>query len=1126
VQKLIDYAGKLFKDADYGAKLKAANKLRNKIKELSKSKDKFGNLTVFAAEFAKIDPSMLENIDEYLEMAKAVSDGVAGSKLTPKGVKPSDAVNVEATMKYVEKALEEQKKEIERRTAEKVESLLGIDANDLTYDQMMALLEQPESDKVSDAKERIVRSFINKMFNTYSSIIKSMFNRGIDPFSDPENPTKVDFTKEQKALVEEFMGMDLSKLSVRDALRAADALNNFIVNKSTANMGAVVARYRGESNANKLAKEGIVSKALRFLFSKAFGKFNAEQIVSLPLLFERMFKSVDTGLKVMREMGFTKIANGAAKATTTVSRTITAYLNEFSKSKPNGKAFNDAFNITERGMIAFMSRSIIGTDKQIQEEFNDRKALIEESIEELLEGTKEEQDKAKVYQEVYDKLLKDSKNSSEVKQKADKKNVEAVDWWVNEWSKHYDQLADVSLNIYNTVLDKDAYYTTDRLSKLSSQKDTEIDDDASAFHQNNGNISEKKAGALMKARDKKQGLPKDKDGKVSRYVNLSFDSVNASSLYDALTDINTAEGIKQVKAFQNSKAYKRIFPNADDRAVLDRRISLAIKNIRNQNQFDNSELDKVVRSLDTIARFSASMTLAGPTQIPKQTVSIAINTLVNAGKISLNYIGNADKIKFINNSDRSIANRGAESQVHLESINRMMEEAAKSNTEAGLRLLKQANDLYLKWFLANPDAYIAKASWLSYYEQSLKKQGKLPKGGINYSNHEQNEEAADYAQMMVDRQQNITDTRLAGKLYSPVGGAEKKILTRVFLPLASFRMNQFQRMASDITNFTSRTASYQDKKNAFRSLAAFGAEQAVFKGIVVGFGLLYYLISDAIRGDEPDEEEWEKRRGNLLKAQVTGAVTDVFSPIPITDPFAKYGFNTGLSLTQDLMGVAEEDKLSIFTDDIASGSTYAKALGMYGISIDKALGIHENIILALTGKYKDKYGNDKFISEGDRDLLKWSIVPSIILNMGILPGAPEWNNILGKITKGAKNDAMTESQLKEYQETGRDKSEAKKYKAERKAMKEEAYGGYETLKEFEEKDPEGYEESSKEGGKLYEYRKIQKAENKEESEEESDNNTEKNDKTPEEKERDRVKRLEKKAAEQEKEAKKARRSGY
>jgi len=1012
-------------------------------------------------------------------MAKAVSEGVAGSKLTPKGVKPSDAVNVEATMKYVEKALEEQKKEIERRTAEKVESLLGIDANDLTYDQMMALLEQPESDKVSDAKERIVRSFINKMFNTYSTIIKSMFNRGIDPFSDPENPTKVDFTKEQKALVEEFMGMDLSKLSVRDALRAADALNNFIVNKSTANMGTVVARYRGDSNANKLAKEGIVSKVLKFLFSKPLGKFNAEQIVSLPLLFERMFKSADTGLKVMRAMGFNKIANGAAKATTTVSRTITAYLNEFSSSKPNGKAFNDVFNITERGMVAFMSRSIIGTDKQIQEEFNDRKALIEESIEELLGGTKEEQDKAKVYQEVYDKILKDSKNSSEVKQKADNKNVEAVDWWVNEWSKHYDQLADVSLNIYNTVLDKDAYYTTDRLTKLSSQKDTEIDDDSSAFHQNNGNISEKKAGALMEARDKKQGLPKDKNGKVSRYVNLSFDSVNASSLYDALTDINTAEGIKQVKAFQNSKAYKKIFPNADDRTVLDKRIILAVKNIRNQNQFDNSELDKVVRALDTIARFSASMTLAGPTQIPKQTVSIAINTLVNAGKISLNYIGNADKIKFINNSGRAIANRGAESQVHLESINRMMEEAAKSKTEAGLRLLKQANDLYLKWFLANPDAYIAKASWLAYYEQSLKKQGKLPKEGIDYSSHEQNEEAADYAQMMVDRQQNITDTRLAGALYSPEGGASKKILTRVFLPLASFRMNQFQRMASDVTNFTSRTASYQEKKNAFRSLAAFGAEQAVFKGIVVSFGLLYYLIADIVRGDEPDEEEWKKRRNNLLKAQATGAVTDVFSPIPLTDPFAKYGVNTGLSLTQDLMGVAEEDKLSIFADDMMSGSTYAKSLGMYGISIDKALGIHDNIMLSLTGKYEDKYGNEKFISEGDRELLKWSIVPSIVLNMGILPGAPEWNNVMGKITKAAKNDAMTTKQLETREETGRDKSEVKEYSEERKAMKEEAYGNYKTLEEFEEKDPEKFDEYSAPGGKLYKYRESERLEDEE-----------------------------------------------
>lgn len=114
-----------------------------------------------------------------------------------------------------------------------------------------------------------------------------------------------------------------------------------------------------------------------------------------------------------------------------------------------------------------MSRHKMRTDAQIKEEFNDRKKEIEESIEVLSTGTKREQEKAKVYKEViYDKLFKNAKNADDIRNNADNKNIETVDWWVNEWKNNYNELADVSLKIYNTKLDKDSYYTTDRYSKL------------------------------------------------------------------------------------------------------------------------------------------------------------------------------------------------------------------------------------------------------------------------------------------------------------------------------------------------------------------------------------------------------------------------------------------------------------------------------------------------------------------------------------------------------------------------------------------------------------------------------------------------------------------------------------
>jgi hypothetical protein len=75
---------------------------------------------------------------------------------------------------------------------------------------------------------------------------------------------------------------------------------------------------------------------------------------------------------------------------------------------------------------------------------------------------------------------------------------------------------------------------------------------------------------------------------------------------------------------------------------------------------------------------------------------------------------------------------------------------------------------------------------------------------------------------------------------------------------------------------------------------------------------------------------------------------------------------------------------------------------------------------------------------------------------------------------------MTKKQLEEYKETGEyptKKSEAAK--EEERVKKSEAYGGYETLKEFEEKDPIKYDEYSAPGGKLYQYREDERKEKEE-----------------------------------------------
>jgi hypothetical protein len=1080
VERLLTYAEKVFNDADYADKLNKANDLQSKIKQLSRNKEKFGNLTPFAAEFAKIDPAMVENIDEYIEMASNVKEGVQGSKIVRGNVVPADMVDVGKTMEYVNKMMAAQEETIRKNTAERLQELMGVDVSELTYDQMMELLNLSEDEKVDKYKEGIIRNFIDKMFNTYSTIINDMFETGIDPFSDPDNPTTVEFKESDKKIVEEFMDMDLKLLDAKEALRAADALNNFIVNKSIAGMEGVLGTYRGRKNVKEVNTKGVRSQEIKMYFSPAIGRLFYEQFASVPLFFERLFKGFKVGQYVREKMGINSLINHKAEALEAVNKIITKYVSQFSKMKPNKKSFQDMYNIIERGIIGDLAKTIVGDEKQVAAEFNRRKKLIEESIEILNKGgTKKETEAAKVIKEVYDKIARDANTIAEVKEKADPINVEAVQFWVDQWARLYDQFADVALSVYNKVLDKNVNYVPDRYGFLErsekGKKDTDGTESLFFANSNIENFYKKEAGSLMKSAPPNSLF--DKDGNASMYVNLSFDTNNANALLEALIDIKTAADIRQIQAFKNSPEFENIIRSGKDASLVKDRIATLIRNIRNKRVVTDKVFRDVTRKLDRIAALGTALALAGPTQAITQTLPVAVNTFINSGgRLNLSVLHNKAVNAFMNNSGMGIANRGNDATTELETLNQKLEAAATSKTEAALRAVENVNRKYLEIFLSNFDVMIARASWITYYEKSLKKQNKLPKQGIDYSNHEMNKEAAQYAQDMVDRQQNISDKDLAGKLYNS-DNPGKQFLVKIVMPLTTFRMNQTTRFSNDLAVLSSKTASNEDKKTAAFSLGGFAAEMATFRlaKLYIGY-YVFYSLAQFIRGEEDDEEEKKKKWNNMLKGATTSVVTDVLSPIPQADDLTKLVISTILDKTQELAGVDKEQRYNIFTEKKKTLiESIFSDLGLLGIAADKITKLSDNIQLGITGKFTDDYGNEKTIKEKDRKLLSnpYYIALGITTTLGINPFSPETSNIMNSIVKSAKNDAMTSKQLETYEETGRDKGEQKAYAEERKEDKKEALNGFKSEKQFKERDPEGYMRAIKDGS-IYEYRERER----------------------------------------------------
>jgi hypothetical protein len=1015
IGSFVDYMSKVFNDAEYASKLSEANRVKKDISKLSKNKDKNANLRDMAKEFIKINPSMVEDIDAYNDMAFKIKEAIKGSTIRAERVTFASTVDIKNASEYINKTLAVQNEAIRQQKAEEIQELMGIDASKLSYEDMMSLLDSTEP--ITKYNEGIIRSTINKMFDTYSSIIKQTLSTGKDQFTDED----VEFTKNQKDLVRRFMDMDLSLLKPKEALQAVDALNNFLNNKSTAKMEAVLSDYTGRKNAAIVKGKKIAAQPLTKYWSKALGRFLGEQTTNLNVLFERMFKGVTRGGFVEDMSGVTLLKNKKAFAETQSNNIVNDYVNQFYKSKANGEAFNTDYNNTERGIASFMMRNVIGSEAEMQAEFNRRKKLIEQSIDELSEGNDIEQKKAELYQKAYDKVVKDSKNISDIRKKTDPKNAEAIDWWTNQWSDKYEQLSDVSENVYNKVLDKDLNYIPDRFANLSMETGTvELSNDESAFHRNNGTIYKKETGVLMAA-TKPSKLPSNTNGDTSMYIDLSFDKTNSNAMYDALVDINTAAPIRQVESFLNSRDFKSIVPQAEDAKILKDRINLYVRNIRNKNPYTNDELSATVRRLNKIAAVGVGQALGGILQPVKQVVPVAMNTLFNGGGLDIMSQFNQAKTNFLNNSGYAIANRGLESQAQIESINKLIDLAAQSKGAKAIELLEKANKKWLEIFLVKPDVFVARASWMTYYEQSLKKQGINPKG-IDYNTHELNEQAGNYAQRMVDRQQNVSDADLAGKLFANKESSNQ-ILVKMLMAFASFRMNQSARLGSDLAVMTDDTATEEDKTIAARSLSGYAVEAIMFRVISGASIIALGSLTKLAMGLDEDDDEFDKRVNNVVKGQMTSVTTDLFSPLPIVDKGVQFGVNTALEQVQNALQISKEKQVNIYG---VSKQSALQNLGMFGITGERALQLIELANLAYTGTYTDDFGNTKKISEDGQKALKLMIAPALLTNVGLLP--TEFNSVVRNAVKFSKKKYKSAEDKAEEAERAEETAETKEQK--------------------------------------------------------------------------------------------------
>jgi hypothetical protein len=1055
VDRFLQYAERLFKNAEYQNILSEASKVRKSIKNFMKNNQ--ANVTAMAKDFGKVNPAMVEDIEQYLENAKAVLNAVKRSKQdTDFPIK--NAADIDVITKYTEDMLEKQEEQLKNEKLKEYQDLVdqGILSGDMTLKDINEIIKaiEEEGPKNRAKQETELRRFLNTRFEMYSTIVKNMLKTNVDPFTGDT----VEVSDKDKEVLKRLLKVNLDDMSIKNAYTIVESMDNFIVNGITDGLDGAISAYEGDIEAKNLLKEGVKAdkiKGLLFGLSPVTGRAIYENFATLPVLFDSLFKGVKSGMKVMDSMGFNLLSRGFAKATKIYDNTINEYGEKFSKTKPNDQEFNTSFNTYERGMFAYLKRTVAGNETAQKAEFKRRAGIIKGAIKSLREyGNEDQQKMANIYEEVYNKLGLNNADITidQVQANVDPKNVEAVNWWIDQWSKHYSDLYDVSLDVYNTRLGKDINYTTDRISRINGKR--ELIDEATnkigAFALDLDLTSYKdKSGVLMESNKNFTADNLNTGNKAStRFVNLDFDVSNASALRSALIDVNTASAVRRVDAFLNSRSYDKLFAEEKDADILKRRVQNYILRYKNKVAFSDPTIAEVDKYMDMVASIGATRALGGPSQAVLQTVPVFLSTLSNAGVKNMDFKGlvsDTDFHTWLNNSGYAIANRGMQTSTAIESANKYLDKVAETKGEKLFKGVMKLNEFWLKTFLSMPDVWIARNSWKTYYTQSLREQG-IYNGDIDWKTHEINEQAADYAQHMVDRQQNVSDAAMMGDFMNsqqPV----KKIVRKVVLPFANFIMNQKTRLYSDVRTLSSSTSTKEDKIKSAKSLAGLAVEMSAYNAI--GYALKLYVydtIAAALTGGEEDEEEKEKNKLNRKKFVAQNLIKDVFSPLPVLDGITIQGLNfiadkiQDKTMSQDEINKAVEER-NIYLESRGEEpmtdrekEKFVKEfvdsqkmvfeeyetkkwidLGTATIAIEKARELYKMIDMSVTGKFKKEFkGNevDKVILPDNMGDMKTATTLSALYNLGLLPR--EFNSVATSMKKYIEKNAISEEQLEDY----------------------------------------------------------------------------------------------------------------
>lgn len=933
-ERILDKIRKVIDKADYLETLNKAQETRKSVAKLKKADNIIVSLKNAANAFLKLNPELVEDIDEYQKVADQLKAALVAPviterqlqeftkleqqtgeqpKLTRSNKKTTEAYEVTkskipAILSYVKAYAQEQQvlqdEILKEMKLSEYQDLVdeGKISKDMSLKEIQKYIndivtDEQKAEKADDRKQFAI-DYVQKSFDNFRNHARFILD-GFAPFAGQiikasDTITGLDkLTTDVKKVVDEFLTIDISKVKdIKTMFEMQDALANFIVNGTTDRMEALYARYEGNKNAKELYDSGKRLQNFRAIFggTNSGSLLWAKNITQIDQLFRWVGRGASLGDLVKKMSGITEFENKQSQSEDKVNEVKKRYSDKFLKTKPNGKKFLTKENVNERGIYARLLRTVVGSPEEQQKEFDRMKRQIDQTIKFLLQSNENDYVKeGEAYQKVYDKV-KNAKNIQEVQAIIDPINQQAVEFIADEFSSMYPEIKNVARNVYNLELEDDLFYTPISYTGVSDKgRPGTAGRGTFGFGQNI--LSTEASGSFQRVTrpDDLPGYIPSKNGKpedfseIERVLDLNFDTTVFNTMEKTLVDTYTAKAVSQWDAFSNSSEFKKMFQSNTDYDAFVSIVDFYVNNARGR-VFNKSSLKFAVDVSNALKTYAATRALGSIWAFPKQAITALFNTTLqlmndpDALSFGIATMRNEKANELLEKSGRSIKLRGLESTSDLKSednlkMDSLFETATKPSQFMG--------KFWMKTFMGAGDKYPARASWWAYYFNKMHELDKdFYAGDVDWNTYKLNDEAADYANTQINVAQNASSSKQLGQLFTSKDPV-KTIIRSMVIPYASFIFNAKDRIRQDITVLTSKNSTKEDKYAASRSLAGTMGEMGMYQALASfgNYGLIL-LAGKAVGLMKDDEEEAQKKIDMYLKSALTQTITDVASPLP------------------------------------------------------------------------------------------------------------------------------------------------------------------------------------------------------------------------------------------------------